>query len=318
MCATYRRLNNMRNLENPGNKIEWQTVNDIKFTRVFEGDPDFDSAVDVIADDKEAESRIREKITSENWWLQPEWQEKGDPTEQIDITIGDHKISLYNFGESLEVQHLEELKHALENISKISNGKLLKRVKYILINNVSKFNPQSEENFRGQGAGEMQAIEIFPEGRELMPYGRIEGVSNFEGILIHEFSHSIRKMDMDFINAWQKKFWKYVEDIDKRRKMKDVKYAFQYDPIDPKKCVSKYAETTPDEDICESIVAAILNPDALDPEKLEIIRKKLLGVEKDIPQVQLARKFEQDIGLPKLQNEIKYKSNPSDILFRPL
>jgi hypothetical protein len=309
----------MKNLENPEQNLRYQTIDDVKIKRVSEDDPDFDSAIDIFADDdNEAELEIKKKLIAENWWLQPEWQEKGEPQEQIDVTIGDYKISVYNFGELLAEQHLEELKSAIENISKVAEGKLLKQVKYILISNVSKFNPQSEENFRGQGAGEMQAIEIFPEGRELVPYGRIEGVSNFESILIHEFSHSMRKVDMDFINAWQKKFWKYIKDVDKRRKMNGVRYAFQQDPVDPQKCVSKYAQTTSDEDICESMVAALINPEVLDNEKLELTSKKLLSVKKNVLQIQLAKKSGQEVKLPEIDGQIKYKAEPSGIMFKPL
>jgi len=301
---------NTENFENrqEQDNLKYESLEDIELQEVKEDDPDFGSALEInVPEDSKTdiEAEVRNKLKTENWWLQEEWQEKGAPGEQIDIQTGKHKIILYNFGEPLQEQHLEELKRALEDISKVSN-KLLTTIKYILINNVSKFNPQSGENFRGYSEGEMSAIQVYPEGRELMPYGRIEGVSNFDAIIIHECSHNIRKIDLDFVNKWRENFWVFIEDFDKKRKMSGSdEYRLDYDPINPDRCVSEYAKSSPDEDICESIVAALRAPAVLDPKKLQFIKSGLLKEEKPSEKIVLQKRDK--IELPKKGSPVKYK-----------
>lgn len=96
------------------------------------------------------------------------WQEKGFPKEQIDIQVGEHLIVLYNFGEPLEEKHYEEIKRALRYFSTIDEGKPLKKIKYILIDNTrGEINPHSGEEFRGYNHYDQSMIQIYPKGRIL-------------------------------------------------------------------------------------------------------------------------------------------------------
>ncbi len=300
----------MENFEksNGGEKIQYEKLEDIVFEEVSKGEPGFDSALEInIPEDSDTniESEAKKKLKNENWWLQEEWQEKGSPKEQVEIDIGGHKITLYNFGEPLEQQHFQELESALRDLSQAVDGRLLSEIKYILMDNVSKQNPQSGENFRGYNLPRISSIRINPEGRQIAPYGRIKGVSNFDAVLIHEFSHNIRKINLDFINKWIKKFWVLEQDFEKKRKMPGGgEDCLDYDPIDPKRCVSEYARSSPDEDLCESMVAALRNPQALDLWKLKLIKKELLGKNK-ADEVKFERRDK--IELPKIKSPVKYK-----------
>src|SRR5882724_6348951 len=98
-------------IENPEispeqNSPEYQKIENINLKQVSKEDADYDKAIEisVASEDtpkEEIEKMVRDKLVSGNWWLQEKWQEKGLPKEQIDIRVGDYKITLYNFGEPL-------------------------------------------------------------------------------------------------------------------------------------------------------------------------------------------------------------------------
>ena len=289
---------------------EYQKLKDVSFEEVKKGDPDFKKAEELLVDPGESEDKIREKleekIKAENWWLQEYWQKKGIPKEQIEIAAGDKKLNVYSFAETLLAdQHLEILEKVIKEFSQIKNGEILNEVKYILIDNIPRKHPKTGVELNGWGAEQDRAIKIYPRGMRFIPY-RIEGVSNFEGIVIHELSHAITKIDTDFENEWKNKFgWAETKKGDGWK----CKY--------PEKCVNDYAKKSYEEDIPESVVAALRNQKALDPEKLSFIKNKLpseVDVEK-APEVSIQRRSGNDIELPKVESPVRFKRRVGAIKF---
>lgn len=306
------------------NKPEYQSVENIGLKKVSEGDTGFDSAIEITLPSdgelsvEEIEKRVRQELKNRNWHLQEYWQEKGLPKEQVDIQIGDYKITLYNFNEPLKERHLQELQKAIVDFSKVDNGKAFTKVKYILLDNERPLNPISGEEFRGYGAGSDSAIKVYPKAIELDDY-RVEetqnfkGISTFEATVIHELSHAMQDtVEGDLRNEWSDKFnWK----LTREKKMFAGGAIQQLKTSQPERCVSKYAQANPEEDICESMIAVLRKPDVLDPEKLQFLKDRLLQNSESLP-VNTYRKGVDELELPKVDSEASYKTRKSSILFK--
>ena len=190
---------------------EYQSIDDIIFREVKGGDSDFNTATVLNIEPNQPEEEIRKKlagqISEENWWLQKYWQEKGPPNEQLELTVGDNKLSIYNFGEKITDRHLVELERVVKEFFQIEEGKIFDNVRYILIDNERKINLEKnlEEEQNGEAPSGDKAIKLYPRGVQL-GFHRIEGASNFEGTLIHEFSHLIPDIKLSFYDAWREKF----------------------------------------------------------------------------------------------------------------
>jgi len=297
----------MTNPEVLKSRPEWQTIDDIKLKRVFEYDPDFSNAIEIYATEEEAESEAKKELIRNNWWLRPEWQEKGNPQEQIDITAGDYKLSIFNFGQPLEQIRLNELENIIKNFQKFGLQEILEKVKYILINNQGKINPNNGEEQLGEGVcGKDPSITIFNKALENTGH-RVKGASNFEGTIMHELSHQINP---EIFRKWIQKFW---HQLDEARPLSDTPNSGSwFDPNDSEKCITDYAKLLPNEDLCDSMVAAIKNPDALNPEKLKFIRNNILReTESKMQEISIIRKTGQDTQIPKLGTDINYKNSGS-------
>lgn len=286
---------------------EYQGIDDISFKKVQEDDPDFNKAREVVFRvdkseemvQKRVEESLRQDLIKENWWLKSEWAEKGIPKEQIEVEIEDRKIDIYNFGECLTDKHLEKLEKIIKEFSQIQDGESLNEARYILIDNIPKTNPRTGEDYYGHGAVSDRAIKLYPRGLKFSPY-RIEGVSSFEAVVIHELTHNITEK---IINDWIKKFgWKSEgEDKEGFRIWKSKK---------PEKCINDYARLNPEDDICESMVATLRNPKLLDPERLKSL-KDILSLDEigelKTSKIDLQKRREKEIKLPKLESPVKYK-----------
>ena len=293
-------------------KIEYQKITEILLEEVREDKPDFEKArklyVEINEPKEKSEEKLRQELIRENWWFQPEWREKNIPKEQVEITIGDKKLNIYNFAEPLTIEHLEKLERVIKESSQIKNGELLDRVKYILINDARKKSPYVEnEEQNGFTYPNAQTIELNPPAIEFTPH-RIKKVSNFEGTLIHEFSHNIVDTDVELFNKWNEKFgWEIIEQpIEKFPGGDPICYENEH----PERCVSQYARLSPDEDIAESIVAALRDPKVLDPERLQFLKETLRLDKIDVvkaPEINIQRRSGKDIKLPQLESPVKYK-----------
>ena len=313
-------------LENRGEqtKPEYQSVENIVLKKVSDGEVGFDNAIEITLPSdgelsvEEIEKRVREELKNRNWWLQEYWQEKGLPKEQVNIQVGENKITLYNFGEQLQERHLQELQKVLADFSKVDDSKPLETLKYILIDDKKPLNPNTGIEMRGYGAGSESAVKVYPKGTEFSDYRteetpNFQGVSDFEATVIHELTHNINEtVKTNLRNEWLDKFnFKYIRE----NKVLAGGAITAYETSQPERCVSTYAQVNPEEDICESMVAVLRKPDVLDPEKLQLLQDRLLKDSEPLP-VDMQRSGDNEVELPKIDSEVNYKTKKSSIKFR--
>ncbi|MCK4635650.1 MAG: hypothetical protein KAT32_02205 [Candidatus Moranbacteria bacterium] len=162
------------------------------------------------ADDprKIIEKKVIEKLKENNWWLQDYWKEKGEPREKIIIKTSFGTIELYNFSNTLESRHIQELEDIIEAFARMKDENPLSKIKYILLDNIQQINPNIGSDMNGQNWEKCNSLKIYPAGKSFEPH-RIPEASNFEGTLIHELSHNFSKQ---LINDWKDAFgWKELE-----------------------------------------------------------------------------------------------------------
>lgn len=293
--------------ENLNEKLEYENIFDIHLQEVQKDDPHVKNTIIIRVNHGESNENIKNKVQEElikkNWWLQDYWTKKGIPNEQISIKIGEINLEVYNFSAKLQDKHIEELKRAIKDLNKIQNGIIFKNIKYILIDDKQAKNPRTGENLNGYSRAECNAIQIYPEGLRFIPH-RIKEASNFEGTIIHEFAHNL---NLDVFNKWRQEFgWK---DLDKPKQLSGG--AFQYHVLDdPKRCVSDYAVFEPQEDLCESLVAALRSPGILDSQRAEFINRlfqKDAFVNEQIKESNIDIKVKDEICLPKTDQPVYFE-----------
>lgn len=288
---------------NPEAQIERpQSLEDLTFNKVEEGDPDFDTALRISHTGDKTEEQLLKAAKQEtrrtNWWLQEEWQKKGIPKEQYSIEANGFTIELYNYGQVLTPEQIKEINRVVGVISQIPLPDKLKRGRYIAINSEGKFNDKDGEDMSGYSHYETNMIELFPRAVSSEPH-RIPGTNRLAGTLVHEFGHVLQ--DTDFVQEWKKRFgWKELEQTQQVRSIVKT-----HETEFPERCVSDYAKFSPEEDICESLAAAVNNPKALDPEKLVFIQERWLNNVR--PDIQATALKKQKVELPKILNPVKYK-----------
>lgn len=298
----------LQNTYEGGNPPKIQNIGDITFEVVKEGDPDFATTISVLnTNGEQSEQELLEKAKKEvvrvNWWLQDRWQEKGLPKEQVSIRIDNYSVEFYNYGPELSSTQVQELQKTVEVLAQIPG----KAVKYIVIDDKQAFNDQNEEDGRGYAYPAQSMVVLYPRAMSAEPH-RIPNTSGFAGTLTHEFGHILPE-GSGLWDEWRKRFgWKILDDIDYSRPAPKSYVTDQED-----RCVTDYAKFSPDEDISESLVAAVHNPSVLDAERLEFLREKWLGDVKVVPadQVSLTRKTGTAVKMPEAPKVIKYKTRVS-------
>jgi len=276
--------------------LEYQKLQDIKIEESDENSPEvIPIMVDKDASLGEVYEAAREQFVNENWWFKDRWKEKGLPHEQVTVEFESGKIEVFNWGSPLEQRHLDELGEVIEIFAQIRGGEALKRTQYVLIDNKVAANPLTGkvDDLNGYGAIGDKALSLHPRALLEIEH-RVTGVSNFKGTVTHELTHSLTG---DIVNEWKLAFgW---EDLNNSRQQ----------TRQPEKCVDDYAKINPEEDICESMVAAIWKPEVLDPEKLQFLDREM-GIEqareKQLP-IRIVKKTGNDIALPSLEGPIKFR-----------
>jgi hypothetical protein len=288
---------------NPEAQIERpQTIEDLSFSKVEQGDPDFESAVRVSHTGNKNEDELLEEAKKEtvrtNWSLQERWQRKGIPKEQYSIEVNGNTVELYNYGQELTPEQIIEINWLMSVIFQIPSERITNRGKYIVINNENAFNDKDGEDMSGYAHYETKMVELFPRAVSNEQH-RIPDTTRLAGTLVHEYGHVLQ--DTDMVEEWKKKFgWK---ELDQAQQVRGI--VKTHDTEFPERCVSDYAKFSPEEDICDSFAAALNNPDILDPEKLKFIREHWL---KDVkPDVQAVTTKKDKIELPKVSSPVKYK-----------
>lgn len=190
---------------------KYESFSDIKFEEVKEAVNNAE-IIEIEAKSDEFKENVKTKLQDylkeHNWWLQDYWREKGFPKEQFTITTEVGDIQIYNFSEALTERHLQELENLIQIFAQAKDQSPLKEIKYILLDDVQRANPNTGEDMNGYGASREEAIKLYPRGQKFIPH-RIPEASNFEGTVIHELAHAF---SIDLINKWSKAFgWKMLE-----------------------------------------------------------------------------------------------------------
>lgn len=254
--------------------------------------------------EEQERKKVIGSLSVKNWWLKSEWREKGTPAEQFTVNHPHGILEIYNFNQPLEQQYLDELREIIGIFSQIEEGKAFKKVKYILIDNKSQTNTNTGLQSLARGPMGDDLIIIFPDGTSFSPYRGIEGISTSSGALIHEFTHPLVRL---YQASWREKFgWKKLDDG------RDLPGGgSSYEETDqPGKCVTDYATVDSDEDICESMAAALRKPEILDKEKLQFLQEKFQLDSLNSNSVEIVtikRKVSKDITLPRTNQPVKYK-----------
>ncbi|MEI6266648.1 MAG: hypothetical protein WCP14_02050 [bacterium] len=279
---------------------EYEKINDIKFEFLEDGS---DRVADITVSQENIEEKAKEEIISNNWWLQDKWREKGIPEQQVSIKVGEYSLELYSFSQKIEDKRIFQLKSILEKFSNILGGEALNTVKYILIDDKNEINKYTNEPLNGYAETGEGAIKLYPPALEDKQH-RISATSNFEGTLIHELSHSLASKQLD---KWQKDFgWEHVpEGITTPGGL-----TLYFKPKDPSRCISEYAIHSAAEDFCDSMVAAIVDPDSLDPERLAFIRERVLPKESNNIFATAEVREGSDVSLPKIKQPVVVKVTP--------
>jgi len=240
------------------------------------------------------------------------WADKGEPKEKFDVIFGERKVEVKNFSDNPFTEaRLIELRRVISDFCKIENGVVFDKIKSIFIDNVQPIDPETGEAINGTSVEKGDGtIKLYPnvllEGR----FHRVSGVSGFDGALLHEFTHALANSEI--FDAWVRKFgWTFnSEKIQKVRDLgllealrttpqkdwanlhPEIWKLVRYWEIDnSERCVTDYAKLGPEDDLAESMVAALRVPEVLDPERLKFLKEKFLGsAEKaEAPAVEIKR-----------------------------
>ncbi len=275
------------------------------FQEVKEGEADFGNAISIPSASGESketvEARLLERLKESHWYLQEYWRGK-TPQEQLTVSLGDTSVEIYNFGKYLEVEHIAQLEAVLRDYAKRQNTGVFGRVRHILFDDQGIVNPYTGEPANGWAGNRDGGVKIYPAA--LTGEHRVAGVTKLEGTVIHELSHSLPD---DFISKWREALgWKPAPD-DPPLKLPGGAIRLEIND-EPWRCITDYARANASEDICESMVGALRNQAALDPERLKIINETF-PVEENELVVNTIRKNE-GIKLPELSQPIQYKRTP--------
>lgn len=263
------------------------------------------------------------KKENENWFFQDYWREKGQPQEQLEFDVNGKPITLYNFckDQLISNEHIFRLQQSIKLLSS-HFPQALGNIRWILIDDTeqtSLYGNPEKFPLNGQARKEWQMFRFLRRGMQLMPH-RIGKVSNFEGTFVHETSHLIQD---DFLKDWFELFqWEWCQDhmnhwefrtppdgSKKRLYNKETgEMAPQAQfPLQPEQCINYYAKLSPEEDICESIVAYIYDPNLLknvSPDKFEILATH--DAKNPLPKISTIRVSKDQIKLPEIKPETVY------------
>lgn len=273
--------------------------------------------------DSEIEERVKKDREQKDWFTTEYWRKKGLPKEQIEFNVNNNQIIVYNFSQdkSFTDKHVEDTRKVFEQLGS-RFPKMLEKIRWILIEDISHasaFGDPAKYPWNGSAKRDWSSFILMPRGMDLAPH-RVEKASNFEGTLVHETTHLIAA---DFEKEWRERFkWDYCimhpEEWESRMAPDGKWLAFfnkntgemspqhQF-PIQPEQCVNYYAKQNANEDICESMVAYMYDPELLkriSPDKFDILQRH--DTQKPKPDVSMRRVPKDQIRLPEIKPETVY------------
>lgn len=307
------------NLDSPFNYERTFNIEEAEFVEWRISRVVFKDTVNSPKTDEEILTTIKGQKEDSQWYTTSYWRSKGVPCQQLELQVGADEITIYNYSNQLSPQHFDQIKEVLQIMgSKFPQA--LKNVNYILINNDQPLSHLGDPKLypaNGMSYRQWRTFELYPRSFNSDTY-RIPPVSNLVGVMSHEFTHSI---EQTFQEEWAGNFqWRYCWDAPEEWVSRPTpdgtmqKYFHvvtgemspqnQF-PLQPEQCVSQYAKQNPNEDICESMVAYLFNPELLkkiSPEKYRIISSHDVGC--SIPKVNIKTVRSGKITLPKIEAQI--------------
>ena len=255
---------------------------------------------------KEIRQWVMSQLALEHWRLTPYWIGKGPPREQISVTVGKRRIAIYNWNDRpLSAERLNIITNTLRTFSSIASGAALSDLRCILIDDAQRKNTKNGEPM--YAIRERHTITLYPRAFGTDQF-RIGSVSSLEGALIHELTHNLADLTIEgkpLRNVWTDQFgWTFLS---KPRQLPGG-FLTRYQITDPARCVTTYAASDPQEDISESMVAALKAPQSLDKERLTFLRDHVLcGMKSEDLPVKTERFYGDNIKLPALPPLVLFK-----------
>ena len=273
---------------------------------------------------------VKQQKVGEQWYFQDYWREEGQPSEQIEIRLDGHAITLYNFRPEIQLTdiHVEQLKESLGTFA-THFPTVMEKVQWVLIADMKTPDPWGDANtfpLSGTIFESLKTLHLYPHAFAPKPY-RIRTTSNLKGTIAHEMTHFIHD---DFRDEWSESFqWGWVSDypdiwkLIPRRNGKNYYYrnkdtggitpSNQF-PLQPDACVSEYGKRAWYEDVAESMVAYLYDPELLrrvSPKKFEILARHDANLPE--PTVIAHRVLKKEIALPEIkpQTVFYYIKEPS-------
>lgn len=292
--------------------------------------------------DEEILGMVRKEKEGQEWFMSKYWRNKGMPSEQVEFTINGRQITVYNYAKEKPFtdEHIQRAQKVFEEFSS-HFPQILERVRWVLVDDYqlpTALGDPEKYPTMGEVMKKWRSFRLFPIGMRLSPF-RIPTVTNFEGVLTHELTHLI---EGEFEDEWQEKFqWDFCINHEADWEWKptpgptfDGSNQRPYNkktgemapngkfPLQSDKCITYRARIDWTEDVCESVVAYIHDPEMLKrivPEKYEIIQRHDTGQAKPTSSAQ--RVPQDQIKLPEIQPEmVRYyiKERPDERVFKAL
>lgn len=283
----------------------------------------FDGKANLPRADNQIVGMVKEQREMKDWFLTEDWRKKGQPSEQIEFSINDSPITLYNWNNnnSFTEEHIVRTQHVLQELAS-RFPQIVEKLRWILVEDYqepSLLGDPDKLPASGQAMLKWKAFRLFPRGMSFEPY-RMPPIPHFDWTLAHEFSHLIESV---FSSEWSKQFkweycWEHPQEWESRaspdgkgkrffnKNTNEMSPQGRF-PLQPEQCVSDYAKQTADEDICESVASYILKPEKLQevsPRKFEILKEK--DAKKDKPEISARRVPKNQIKLPEIKPETVY------------
>lgn len=266
---------------------------------------------------------------SQDWFTSEKWRNKGMSEEQIEFAVNGRQITVYNYSEKKPFtdEHIQGAERVFKEFAS-RFPKILEQVRWILIEDhqlPSAFGDPEKYPTNGYALRGWSAFQLYPRGMELFPF-RIPAATNFEGTLTHELTHLIQS---EFESEWGERFqWAYCFDDEytdqwEVRETPTVgfdgtnKKLFNKEtgemapqgqfPLQPDQCITFYAKQNMGEDICESMVAYVYDPELLkrvSEDKYNILAKH--DAKQPRPEAFARRVPKEQIKLPEVQPETVY------------
>jgi len=289
--------------------------------------------------DEEILEKIKKEKIKQLWYTSPEWKDKGLPVEQLQMEIDNNVINFYNFNKEKPFtnQHIEIAERVFGKMSS-SFPEVLNKIKYVLIDDKqipSLYADPEKYPLSGYAYRNWDAFHLYPRGMDLIPF-RIPSVTNFEGVMTHELTHLISK---NIEQEWKNFFkWELTSGHPDEWEMRttsngidngifnkstgEMAPKYQY-PLQPEQCVTFYAKLDWDEDVCESMVAYLYEPQllkSLSPKKFEILSN--FDQHKEMPKIKTIRLPKSEIKLPVVEPQTVYyfihEDKSFSSIFKPL